>query len=103
MRVSTTNMACLVLLTCHRRNWLATVCGYGPDECFAIADDNGLAGERLELRGEVAGAAVFVDVGVVVGGPEVAEFGVRVCEQVMDDGQDPPGRRLPLVLGSVLS
>ena len=46
-----------------------------------------LAGERLELGGEVAGAAVFVDLGFVVAGPEAAKCGVRVRQQVVDDGQ----------------
>jgi hypothetical protein len=37
-----------------------------------------LAGERLELGGQVAGAAMLVDPGFVVAGPKVAESGVRV-------------------------
>jgi hypothetical protein len=57
------------------------------DACFAVADGGVLAGERLELGGEVAGAAVFVDPGFVIPGPEVAECGVRVRQQVVDDGQ----------------
>ena len=51
--------------------------GVGDDR-FAVADGDVLAGERLELGGQVAGAAVFVDPGFVVAGPEVAEFGVGV-------------------------
>jgi len=51
--------------------------GVGDDR-FAVADGDVLAGERLELGGQVAGAAMLVDPGFVVAGPEVAEFGVRV-------------------------
>jgi hypothetical protein len=47
------------------------------DGDFAVADDV-LAGDRLELTGEVADAAALVDPGFVVSGPEVAESGVRV-------------------------
>ena len=59
-------------------------CGFGVrrrcvgDDRFAVADGDVLAGERLELGGQVAGAAVFVDQGFVVAGPEVAKSGVRV-------------------------
>ena len=45
---------------------------------FAVADGDVLAGERLELGGQVAGAAVFVDPGLVVAGPEVTKSGIGV-------------------------
>ena len=48
-----------------------------------------LACERLKLGGEVAGAATLVDPGFVVSRPEVAESGVGVGEQMVDDGQYP--------------
>ena len=48
------------------------------DDGFAVADGDVLAGERLQLGGQVAGAAVFVDPGFVVAGPEVAKSGARV-------------------------
>ena len=51
--------------------------GVGDDR-FAVADGDVLAGERLELGGQVAGAAVFVDPGFVVAGPEVTKCGVGV-------------------------
>ena len=57
------------------------------DDRFAAADDDALSGERLELGREVAGAAVFVDSGFVVAGPEVTKSGGGVSEQVVDDGQ----------------
>ena len=61
--------------------------GVVGDDRFAVADDDVLSCERLELGGEVAGAAVFVDPGFVVAGPEVAKSGVGVRQQVVDDGQ----------------
>src|ERR1700730_6377665 len=51
--------------------------GVGDDR-FAVADGDVLAGECLELGGQVAGAAVFVDAGFVVARPEVAKSGVGV-------------------------
>src|SRR6478672_9666249 len=51
--------------------------GVGDDR-FAVADGDVLAGERLELGGQVAGAAMLVDPGFVVAGPEIAKSGVRV-------------------------
>src|SRR6476469_9579923 len=47
--------------------------GVGDDR-FAVADGDVLAGERLELGGQVAGAARLVDPGFVVAGPEVANL-----------------------------
>ena len=61
--------------------------GAGDDHRFAVADDDVLAGERLELGGEVAGAPMLVDPRFVVARPEVAESGVRVRQQMVDDGQ----------------
>ena len=57
------------------------------DDCFAVADGDLLSGERLQLSGEIVGAAVLVDSGFVISGPEVTECGVGVGEQVVDDGQ----------------
>ena len=48
------------------------------DDRFAVADSDVLAGEGLQLAGQIAGAAMLVDPGFVVAGPEVAESGVRV-------------------------
>jgi hypothetical protein len=50
----------------------ASGCGVG-DKCFAVADDDVLAGERLQLAGEIAGAAVLIDAGFVVFRPKVDE------------------------------
>src|SRR6476620_2819394 len=60
--------------------------GVGDDR-FAVADDDALTGERLELGGQIAGATILVDPGFVVCGPELAEVEVGVREQVVDDGQ----------------
>jgi len=46
-----------------------------------------LAGERLELGGQIVGAAVFVDAGFVVFGPEITKCGLGVRKQVVDDGE----------------
>ncbi len=48
------------------------------DDCFAVANDDVLAGERLQLSGEIAGAAVLNDPGFVVSAPELAEPSVGV-------------------------
>jgi hypothetical protein len=42
------------------------------DDGFAVADGDVLAGERLQLVGQIAGAAMFVDAGFVVSRSEVA-------------------------------
>ena len=70
------------------------LCWYGfgsgggvGDDRFAVADGDVLAGERLKLGGQIAGAAVFVDAGFVVSGPEITKCGLRVGQQVVDDGQ----------------
>ena len=42
--------------------------GVGDDR-FAVMYDDVLAGEGLKLGDEIAGAAVFVDLGFVVAGP----------------------------------
>ena len=44
------------------------------DDCFAVANDDVLAGERLQLSGEIAGAAVLNDPGFVVSAPELADL-----------------------------
>lgn len=48
--------------------------GFG-DDSFAVADGNRLAGECLELAGEVAGPSVAVDASLEVVGAKVAEPG----------------------------
>ena len=57
------------------------------DDGFAVADDDVLTCERLELGGQITGATMLVDAGFVVCGPELAEAEVGVREQVVDDGQ----------------
>jgi hypothetical protein len=51
-------------------------------------EDDLLAGQVLELADEVAFAASLVDVGPVEVGPEILVAGLRVGEQMPDDGQD---------------
>jgi len=65
---------------------LASGSGVG-DDCFTVVDGDVLASEGLELGGQIAGAAIFVDPGFVVSGPEIAESGVGVGEQMVDDGE----------------
>src|SRR6478736_6267197 len=62
-------------------------CGGIGDDGFTVADDDVLAGERLELGDQIAGAAVFVDPGFVVSRPEITKCGHGVRKQVVDDGQ----------------
>src|SRR6185369_7802714 len=62
-------------------------CGGIGDDGFTVADDDVLAGERLELGDQIAGTAVFVDPGFVVSRPEITKCGHGVRKQVVDDGQ----------------
>src|SRR6478736_1281344 len=62
-------------------------CGGIGDDGFTVADDDVLAGERLELGDQIAGAAVHVDPGFVVSRPEITKCGHGVRKQVVDDGQ----------------
>jgi hypothetical protein len=48
------------------------------DDGFAVADHDVLASERLQLGGQIAGAAVFVDAGLVVSRPEVEKLGIGI-------------------------
>jgi hypothetical protein len=58
------------------------------DGGLAVADGDLLAGDGLELVGQSAGPALFVDPGVEVVGAEVAEPDGTVGQQVVDDDQD---------------
>jgi len=51
-------------------------------------EDDLLAGEVFELADEVTFAASLVDLGPVEVGPEILVAGLRVGEQVPDDGED---------------
>src|SRR6266542_554770 len=63
--------------------------GFGlDDDGLAVSDHDPLAGESLELPGEVAGPALLVDARVVVVGAQVTEPGFRVGQQVVDDDQE---------------
>jgi hypothetical protein len=66
-------------------------CGFGPggdvdDDRFAVADGDVPAGERLKLGGQIAGAAVLVDAGLVVAGPKLAKSGLIVRREPSDSG-----------------
>jgi NMT1-like family len=57
------------------------------DDGFAVADGDLLPGERPQLGCQVAGATLLVDPRFVVAGPEIAEHGVGVDQQVPDGDQ----------------
>src|SRR6266487_2836606 len=62
--------------------------GSGRGLVRAGLEDDLLAGEVFELADEVAFAASLVDLGPVEVGPEILVAGLRVGEQMPDDGQD---------------
>jgi hypothetical protein len=66
--------------------------GFGDDR-LPVADDDLLAGDRLQLCGEVAGAAVRVDPRFVEAGPEVVEAGLRDRRQNTASSSHPQARR----------
>src|ERR687898_1178195 len=57
------------------------------DDGLAVSDHDPLAGDSLQLGGEVARPALLVDARVVVLGAQVTEPGFRVGQQVVDDHQ----------------
>ena len=56
--------------------------GFGlDDDRPAVADHDPLAGDSLELGGEVARPAVLVDASVAVTGAQLTEPGIRVAHR----------------------
>jgi len=58
------------------------------DHGLAVADHDLLAGDRLEVGGEVTCLAFLVNAGLVVLSAQIVEASRGVRQQVVDDDQD---------------